>query len=515
MGHFPNCCAGPINSYKSVDNPLFRDVQKIFCSLRTAMMMQQWIGFWLLFLSSCLCCCHGWEATWESLDSRPLPSWYDEAKFGIFLHWGVFSVPAFGHTAWFWFWWQQQLPEYQEYVQKTQKQRFAYPDYAQDFTAELYDATAWANLLAESGAQYVVLTSKHHEGFCNWDSTDIPWTRHWNAMDVGPRRDILGELNKAVKNTTSPHTDRPLRFGIYHSMLEFYNPLYERDGRNQWKTHDFVTHKAHPELYDLVRRYEPHLLWSDGTWDTTSEYWKATEFLAWYATESTVADEAVWNDRWGTDCLSQHGGFYTPSDRYNPGQLIGHKWEDALTLNTFSWGDDKNATIGDYLTTTELIHTLIENVAFGGNMLLNLGPGADGTIKPIFADRLKGMGEWLRVNGDAIYATQPWTVAQNETSSSCYYTTKTTTTTTKKKNKTLYVIMTRWPTDSTLRLRHPVVQTNVTTISMLGVHKPRRVEWEPATANGTGLVVHLPKLTPNRIPCKHAWVLALQGIVNL
>ena len=121
-----------------------------------------------------------WEATWESLDSRPNPKWYDESKFGIFIHWGVFSVPAFG-SEWFWWYWQgTKNPAYEEFIRKTEHENFAYADYAHRFDASLYQPREWADLFAKSGAQYVVLTSKHHEGYCNWDSKEaVPLT--WNC----------------------------------------------------------------------------------------------------------------------------------------------------------------------------------------------------------------------------------------------------------------------------------------------------------------------------------------------
>mmetsp|Transcript_27587 Transcript_27587/g.55703 ORF Transcript_27587/g.55703 Transcript_27587/m.55703 type:complete len:211 (+) Transcript_27587:693-1325(+) len=128
--------------------------------------------------------CSAWEATWESLDSRPNPTWYDEAKFGIFIHWGVFSVPSFG-SEWFWWSWKgggdkAKNELYDEYVRRTERENFAYADYAHRFDASLYRPDEWADLFANSGAQYVVLTSKHHEGFCNWDSRDaVPLT--WNC----------------------------------------------------------------------------------------------------------------------------------------------------------------------------------------------------------------------------------------------------------------------------------------------------------------------------------------------
>ena len=147
-----------------------------------------------LFLSLSLAVLTGakaWEATWESLDSRPNPTWYDESKFGIFIHGGVFSVPAWGFgpgqgdagsAEWFWWWWQgsNKKPEYEEFVRKIEHANFAYADYAHRFDASLYRPEEWANLFAQSGAQYVVFTAKHHEGFCNWDSKEaVPLS--WNC----------------------------------------------------------------------------------------------------------------------------------------------------------------------------------------------------------------------------------------------------------------------------------------------------------------------------------------------
>lgn len=127
----------------------------------------------MAFLAASSC---AWEANWDSLDKRPLPAWYDEAKFGIFLHWGVFSVPSFG-SEWFWsYWkgcWSENCEAYREFVNRTEGPNFDYQEYAHRFKAELYDPEYFADVFAKAGAQYVVLTSKHHEGFCNWDSRDV------------------------------------------------------------------------------------------------------------------------------------------------------------------------------------------------------------------------------------------------------------------------------------------------------------------------------------------------------
>jgi alpha-L-fucosidase len=336
-------------------------------------------------------------------------------------------------------------------------------------------------------------------------------------MDIGPKRDLLGDLAAAVKKQTSPQTGKTLKFGVYHSLYEWYSPLYQADKASGFKTQHFVDTKSVAELYDLVQKYEPELIWSDGEWDADSDYWKAREFLHWYATNSTVADTAVWNDRWGSETLCKNGAFLTCSDRYNPDSLQARKYENAFTIDTTSWGWNRNSNVANYLTVKDLIHTLVQVVAFNGNVLINVGPGPDGTISPIFMDRLLGMGKWLDVNGEAIYGTRPWDVCQNETDSSVFYT---------KKDERLYAHFTRWPADNTLVLQYPVATEN-TQVSFLGLDDRMGVEWRvhgaqdsmPSSTqrhlSNAGIRMTLPALTPDILPCEHAWVIALTGLANV
>jgi len=201
--------------------------------------------------------------------------------------------------------------KFEPFVNATERPGFTYQEYASRFTAELYRPEYWADSFAKSGAQYVVMTSKHHEGFCNWNSRDVPTTWNWNAMDIGPKRDILGDLAAEVKKQVSPYTNKRMKFGIYHSLYEWYNPLYRFDKANNFATQHFVDAKTMPELYDLVEKYAPEIIWSDGEWEASADYWKARDFLNWYATNSSVAATGVWNDRWGQQTLCKHGGFLT------------------------------------------------------------------------------------------------------------------------------------------------------------------------------------------------------------
>ena len=227
-----------------------------------------------------------------------------------------------------------------------------------------------------------------------WNSTNIPTTYNWNVMDVGPRRDLLGELSMVIKNTTSTFTNRTMKFGIYHSLFEWFHPSYLYDKANQFTTQTFVQTKTIPELYDLVRKYEPELLWSDGEWEANSTYWDTLEFIHWYSTLSPIAQNAVYNDRWGNDTRCVHGSYVTCDDRYNPNQYdpTRKKFENAFTIDITTWGYSRTSPYTDYLTTKEIIHTMIQVVAFNGNVLINIGPAADGTIHPIFVDRLMGLG---------------------------------------------------------------------------------------------------------------------------
>lgn len=251
-----------------------------------------------------------YEPTWPSLDSRPLPKWYDEAKLGIFLHWGVYSVPSFG-SEWFWWNWKTNSKAFVDFMTQNYPPNFTYQDFAQSFTAEFFDAERWANLFESSGAKYIVLTSKHHEGFALWPSK---YSYSWNSVDVGPHMDLVGELANAVRNKTT------LKFGLYHSLFEWFHPLYLKDKENGFKTRLFPTRKSIPEMKELITNYKPDILWSDGDADGTDEYWQSKEFLAWLYNDSPVRDTIVVNDRWGVNnILCHHGDFYTCSDRYNPG----------------------------------------------------------------------------------------------------------------------------------------------------------------------------------------------------
>ncbi|XP_059139666.1 alpha-L-fucosidase-like isoform X3 [Physella acuta] len=449
-----------------------------------------------------LCCVDGhsshnvkrYEPTWESLDARPIPQWYDEAKIGIFLHWGVFSVPSYV-GAWFWYWWQGPQPRFDivEFMQLNYPPGFTYADFAPMFTAEFYNPDQWASIFQASGAQYVVLTTKHHEGFCLWPSK---YSWNWNAMDVGPNRDLVGDLAVAVRK-------QGLKFGTYHSLFEFFHPLFLKDQENNFTTQEFVKSKTMPELYELVNAYKPDLVWSDGEWMAPDTYWNATNFLAWLYNDSPVKDRVVTNDRWGSNTMCHHGGYYTCSDSFNPKVKQAHKYEDATTMDKAAWTFRRNLKLSDVHTMEEVVTLIAEVVSTGGNLLINVGPTKEGTIPPIFEERLRQMGEWLKVNGEGIYATKPWSHQNDSLNGDVWYTSKET-----DEGTDVYAVVLKWPRTPVLLLADPV-PTETTVVTLLGYSSS--FQW---SHSGAGLAIVIPPIPFNQMPCKWAWVFKLTNIWN-
>ncbi|CAL8397036.1 unnamed protein product [Gadus morhua 'NCC'] len=428
-----------------------------------------------------------YTADWESLDARPLPQWFDDSKFGIFIHWGVFSVPGFGKfSEWFWYWWkalkyQQEI----EFMRKNYPPDFQYADFAKEFHAEFFDPNGWAEILEVSGAKYVVFTSKHHDGFTNWPS---PTSWNWNSVDVGPHRDLVGELAAAVRK-------KNLHFGLYHSMFEWFNPLYLADAASGFKNQDFVFGKALPELVQLVKNYKPDLIWSDGDWTAPDTYWNSTEFLAWLYNDSPVKDVVVTNDRWGKGCYCKHGGYYNCADRYSPTEVPTHKWEKCQTIDSLSWGYRRYMKATELLTLPNILKDMMYVVAFGGNYLLNIGPMSDGMIPPVFEERLRDIGSWLKINGEAVYGSKAWRNQTEPAVAPLYYTAK---------NNSVYAVIFGWPPNQRLQLSLPKTSkaTNVTLLD----YPNMPLTWKPV--KGGGLVISMP---PMAASAGNAWTLKLEG----
>lgn len=344
-----------------------------------------------------------YEKTWESLDARPVPAWFDEAKLGIFIHWGIYSVPAYAPKGCYSEWYGMNIHKkderYYDFHRRVYGENFRYEDFAGMWKAEMFDADKWAELFRRAGAKYVVMTSKHHDAFCLWPS-EYAW--NWNSVDIGPHRDLIGELFEATRK-------QGMKAGAYYSVYEWFHPALRAEDPSR-----YAVEKMIPQMKELVEKYHPSVLYTDGEWDYSSEDWHSKDFLAWLFNESSMRDEIVVNDRWGKDCRGVHGGFLSCEyGEVNSGaideksaqeNLLRHKWEEIRSIG-MSFGHNRNEDVEDYLSEDDLIELLVKTVSKGGNLSLNVGPCADGTIIPLVQERLLQLGEWLKVNGEAIYAS--------------------------------------------------------------------------------------------------------------
>lgn len=271
--------------------------------------------------------------------------------------------------------------------------------------------------------------------------------------------------------------------GFYYSLYEWYNPTYLTD------LNSYVDNHMIPQMKDLVTRYKPDILWTDGEWDKPSKEWKSEPFLAWLYNESPVKQSIVVNDRWGSETRSKHGGIYTTEyglvhDQEGVDEAITRPWEECRGIGT-SFGYNRTEGLTDYSTAEDLIKLLVSTVSKGGNLLLDIGPAADGTIPVIMQQRLLEMGNWLKANGDAIYGTRAFITKETEsinpeTNKSIFFT---------KKNKDVYVICLDWPKGNIVLKG---LKAGNVKASLLGSEKSVSVK-----ASGNNLIITPPDLNPD------------------
>jgi alpha-L-fucosidase len=440
-----------------------------------------------------------YKPEWASLDKRPIPQWFTDAKFGIFIHWGIYSVPSWapanadiGIYAKYaeWYWNRINGNEnnkvnqlFRDHHEKMYGKDFNYQDFAGKFKAELFDPDQWADVFKESGAKYVVLTSKHHEGFALWPS-EQSW--NWNSVDIGPHRDLCGDLSAAVKA-------KGLHMGFYYSLYEWFNPTYLTNPDK------YINEHMLPQMKDLVNRYKPEIVWTDGEWDYPSNKWKSEEFLAWLYNESPVKESVVVNDRWGKETRSVHGGFYTTEyglvHEKETSEIADHPWEESRGVGT-SYGYNRVEDLRNYMSSEALVHMLIQKVSAGGNLLIDIGPSADGLIPVIMQERLLDIGKWLKINGEAIYETRAWANRPAVTKDQVVFFTV--------KSNDLYVICTKWPVK-------PVVVKGIKNggkVTLLGTNVPVNSKFSQGT-----LTINVPSINPGNNPCSWAWVFKVEKAI--
>lgn len=402
-----------------------------------------------------------YSPTWESLDSHPLPEWFQDAKLGIFIHWGVYSVPAWapvdaeisGETAspyaeWYPYYMHEPESPTAAHHKETYGEDVEYVDFIDDFTAAEWDPKEWASLFEDVNAGYVVLTGEHHDGFALWDSH---YTKY-NAAEMGPERDLVGDLAGAVR-------DCGLRFAAsYHANYNYYqpgydgqfgHPDYQKGGPSEDKGGpgseyvDFMNAKHR----ELIRKYNPDMLWFDVP-KAEGEHLNALDLVAdYYNHAADRGQEVAVNDRMsldaigptidteGWDTIDTHGDFVTP-EYVVFDNVRDEPWEANRGIgNSFGYNEVEDES--DHLTKQELVQSFIDIVSKNGNLLINIGPKPDGTIPDIQYDRLKALGHWLDINGEAIFKSRPWIIAEDKASeANIRYT---------HRDKNLYAISLGWP----------------------------------------------------------------------
>ncbi|MEC8405329.1 MAG: alpha-L-fucosidase [Verrucomicrobiota bacterium] len=485
-----------------------------------------------------------YEANWESIDSRETPQWYPDAKFGIFIHWGLYSVPAFSTRGTYaeWYWHAKegdQTGKHQaavsqgsatrEFHNRVYGEDFEYADFRQLFTCEMYDPDQWATVFKRSGAKYVVLTSKHHDGYCLWPNKEASesFGMAWNSVESGPKRDLLGELDNAVR-------DAGLKMGLYYSIWDWFNPLWPESDQpiprgkecNDVTLNNYIHKVMYPQFKEIVTKYQPALIFSDGDWWMDEEKWQTKPLLAWLFNNAPNKDEVVINDRWGK-VRKKHGGYYTTE--YGSGfadpEIL---WEENRGIGK-SFGYNRVETYDDYNTGELLIYMLCDIVSRGGNFLLDIGPTADGRIPVIMEDRLLQIGEWLEVNGEAIYGTRRWkrdcqwssgTIREytkkefhhgvpdpiiemakypkeGQARKECYFTSK---------GDCVYALITELP-DSGKFVIKDIELSEDSTVTMLGYDSVL-----PVKLTDGGISVTLPNFNPSKMPCEHVYSLKITAV---
>ncbi|GAB4457536.1 MAG: alpha-L-fucosidase [Anaerolineae bacterium] len=474
-----------------------------------------------------------YEPTWESLKNYTVPQWYMDAKFGLFIHWGVYSVPAFGNE-----WYPRNMylqgsREYHHHLKTYGPHTlFGYKDFIPQLTAEKFDADEWARLFKAAGARFIMPVAEHHDGFPMYDCSFSNWT----AAKMGPKRDIIGELAEAVRRQelilgVSSH--RAEHWFFFNGGREFdsdvQDPRYEdfygpaqpgpRDETDDWRSKDWTPRPNGKFLDDwlartceLVDKYQPQVVYFDWWIEQVVFEPYLQKFAAYYYNRGK---------EWGKGVVINYKYQTFPAGTavydIERGQLKGMRpdfWQTDTSVSKNSWGYIKNH---NYKTAGDIIGDLVDIVSKNGALLLNIGPRPDGTIPEPEQAMLREIGRWLAVNGEAIYGTRPWrlfgegpteivegsfadTRRARFTGQDIRFTTK---------DKTLYAICLAWPgeavTITSLSANSPVPADKIGEINMLGV--PGVLSWEQ---NEAGLTIQ----TPAQKPGEHAYTfkIVLKGL---
>jgi len=457
-----------------------------------------------------------YRADWESLARHePAPEWFRDAKFGIYFHWGVYSVPAYGNE-----WYPRFMHvkgagrSYLQHHLETwgDPAEFGYHDFVPMFRAERFDADEWAELFARAGARYAGPVAEHHDGYSMWASELTPW----NVGDTGPKRDITGELAEAVRK-------RGMRFVVtfHHARNQGHYPRVEGwpttsdDPRLQMLYGNMPREKFVDlwlaKLAEVIDRYQPDLMWFDSWLHEIPEETRQL-YSAYYLNRA---------EEWGKDVVITRKQNDLPLsfsvedfEKGRADRLTDHVWLTDDTISTGSWCYTQDLQIKP---TSRVLHDFIDIVSKNGCLLLNISPKADGTIPDNQRHVLIEIGDWLRINGEAIYQTRPWlTFGEGPTRlgkgggfvRAVSYSWRDVRYTRSKDGKTVYAIVLGWPEAKELVLKSVKVESaDGAQVKLLGSDAPVGHKVDDAGH----LVIEMPALAEAQRPCKYAYVLKLTG----
>ena len=360
-----------------------------------------------------------YQENWASVKQHQTPAWFLDAKFGIYFHWGPYSVPAH-QTEWYSKWMYQPGHPIREYHEKTygSVEQFGYKDFIPLFTAEHFDAAEWAKLFKDAGAQFAGPVTEHADGFAMWDSDLTPW----NAADMGPKRDIVAEMAKAIRAqdmkfiATFHHQWKYAWYPTWDEQTDAFDPQYAKLYGPKVPNGTFVmankpTQPLPDEAFnqewldkivEVVDKYSPDLVYFDNKMDIIQEQ-KRLEFLSYYYNQAEHKQQNVvvtykFNDL-------EEGAGVLDLERSRMSEKKPFPW---LTDDSIDWNSWSHIANPNYKSTNRLIDFLIDVVSKNGAVLLNITPTAQGEIPQAVRERLLAMGQWLRTNGEAIYGSRPW-----------------------------------------------------------------------------------------------------------
>jgi alpha-L-fucosidase len=469
------------------------------------------------------------RADWQSLGTYEVPEWYKNAKFGIFIHWGVYSVPAFGSE---WYprdMYRKDSEEYKYHLATYGPlDKFGYKNFIPMFKAESFDPAAWARLFTEAGAKYVIPVFEHHDGFAMYDSGLSDWT----AVKMGPRRDLAGDLAKAVRaqglhvGASFHRVEHDFFFDVGRkincdvndpSYASFYGPAHTRlaNSENTPVANDFTfvsqawTDDWLARSAEIVDKYHPDVMWFDWWIGQSSIRAALTRFAAFYYNESLKYSAMPGVINYKYYAMEEHSAVLD----LERGQLAGIRhfpWQTDTSIGNKSWGYIKNET---FKSPEFIVHQLVDIVSKNGNLLLNIGPRADGMIPDEVQRILLDVGGWLKTNGEAIYGTRPWQVfgeGPTQTVTGPFHDTETQAYTAEdfrftQKDGVLYAIELDWPPNRTAVIQSLKAVTlgrdkRIKSIRLLGSQGNLSFQQFPER-----LEIHLPE----RPPGKYAYVLRI------